>query len=295
MWHAKKVMGLTCLVLLGTSLPCMAALNFQFIKIDFPGAVKTSPYGINNRMIMVGEYVAVDGSSHGFLWDSGVFTPLDFPGAIYTSAKGINDAGAVVGDFLDPSRKRHGFLYVRGSFSQLDFPDSTMTSARVINSRGDIVGLYTVGGYQSAYILSSGRYSELPGTREDFQRPRGINDAGSIVGWYSTGPGDFDFAAYLYNNGIFAYYDFRQPGSMLWDINNAGCMIGGYVISDGSYFNVLWTGMEWTDLPVFRNYKGPLLFTQYLGFNDVGSYVGTYGTNDNTEVHGFLAVDVRRR
>ena len=51
---------------------------------QFPGAVITSIYDINNRGQMVGTYVdpagpTSGGFTHGFLFEDGVFTTLDFP------------------------------------------------------------------------------------------------------------------------------------------------------------------------------------------------------------------------
>jgi len=77
--------------------------------IDFPGAVNTSAWDINNRGQIVGTYGVKDGSAHGFLWQKGKFTSVDIPGALSTHLFGINSEGSIVGVYFD-ANTAHGFL-----------------------------------------------------------------------------------------------------------------------------------------------------------------------------------------
>ena len=289
--RVKKGWVPACLLLLSFSSLCMAEVRMRFTTIDFPGAIQTNPFGINNRGTVVGYYVAEDKGIHGFLWKQGIFTQLDFPGSTETYAMGINDKGAIVGYYYAP--ERHGFLYQNGLFTQLDFPDASSTNARAINNDGDIIGQQWGPEGPSAWILRAGIYEKLPNPQLDIQRARGINDAGSIVGFYFTSVDPDRFVAYLYNNGVFAYYDF--PGdddSMVIDVNNAGALLGNYLGGEDFIFNVLWSGVEWIILPAFQDYVGPDYYTQYLSMNDQGLYVGIYGPSDNSVVHGFLGTEI---
>jgi probable HAF family extracellular repeat protein len=76
--------------------------------IDFPGAVATAAWDINNRGQVVGGYKK-DGVTHGFLWQKGKFTSVNIPGALFTNVFGINSAGDMVGLYQDGTTG-HGFL-----------------------------------------------------------------------------------------------------------------------------------------------------------------------------------------
>lgn len=77
--------------------------------IDFPGAVNTSAWDINNPGQIVGTYSKKDGSAHGFLWKNGKFTTVDIPNALGTHLFGINSEGDIVGAYFD-ANTAHGFL-----------------------------------------------------------------------------------------------------------------------------------------------------------------------------------------
>jgi len=84
--------------------------------IDIPGALSTMVYGIKRKRI-VGDYVDVNGKSHGFMIKARFahehFRTIDFPGAVETHARGIGtDAGArkhIVGWHVDAFGKTHGW------------------------------------------------------------------------------------------------------------------------------------------------------------------------------------------
>ena len=69
-----------------------------FTTIDYPGAATTTPWGINTRGDIVGQYVLGD-VTHGFLLSGGQFSTIDFPGATYTAATAINQRGDIVGRY----------------------------------------------------------------------------------------------------------------------------------------------------------------------------------------------------
>ena len=79
------------------------------VPIDFPGAVNTSAWDINDRGQVVGTYAASDGVAHGFLWQNGKFISVDVPGALSTHAFGINSEGDIVGLYFD-AKTGHAFL-----------------------------------------------------------------------------------------------------------------------------------------------------------------------------------------
>src|SRR5262245_46300806 len=79
-----------------------------FTSIDFPGALGTVPFSIDDRGRIVGSFIDDGGKAHGFLWDDGAFTKIDFPGSALTTGKGINKRGQIVGTFTDDCYVAHG-------------------------------------------------------------------------------------------------------------------------------------------------------------------------------------------
>jgi probable HAF family extracellular repeat protein len=120
----------------------------RFTTIDFPGAVGSSPTGINDRGEIVGAHAdPASGGVHGFLLKRGRFTSFDAPGVPITLPMDINNRGQIVGVTLldvDLTGGR-GFLLargVKGGFSPLDYPGAPRTFAFGINDRRAIIGTY---------------------------------------------------------------------------------------------------------------------------------------------------------
>lgn len=121
--------------------------NNEFTRLDFPGALTTSPIAINNPGDIVGDYVKADDPEHlhhGFLYDKGgAWTTIDVPfaGATDTFLYGINSAGIIVGSYKDDSGT-HGFIDVAGVFTSFDAPDTPPgigTLAQGIGDNGQIL------------------------------------------------------------------------------------------------------------------------------------------------------------
>jgi probable HAF family extracellular repeat protein len=113
-----------------------------FTPIDFPGALGTVAFGINDRGHIVGSFVDNRGAVHGFLLDDGVFTHIDVPGATLSTGNGITNRGQIVGTFVDTSDVAHGYLLDNGRFTTIAPPGAMTTEAVGINDRGQIVGVF---------------------------------------------------------------------------------------------------------------------------------------------------------
>jgi uncharacterized membrane protein len=120
----------------------------QLTVIDYPDAIRSTAFDINDRGDLLGAYVGANGSRL-FLLSRGVFTTIDVPGTLGTlgtgpagSLAGINAKGEIVGA-SQASGKIRGFLRdTDGSFTTIDFPDTMFVRATAINPQGDIVGYY---------------------------------------------------------------------------------------------------------------------------------------------------------
>lgn len=153
-------------------------------QIDFPTAIGTGAFGINNRGDIVGEYT--DSTPfrrvHGFLLKGGGFQTIDPPHSVFSQAFDINDSGQIVGIFEDPLGNSFGFLFDGVTYTTIHFPGSQFTFAQGINNKGQIVGEFDNG----SFIFSDGSYTFLNGPTTDFVEAFGINTAGQIVGDIAT-------------------------------------------------------------------------------------------------------------
>lgn len=117
-----------------------AHVSFRFI--DVPGAIKTAPFGINNRGTVVGWYAEADEVRRGFVFDRrGRLTRLDVAGATSTLPASVNDRGVIAGTYFLGDGTIHGFFYEDGTYKSFDIPDRMFTTINGLNNRGDHVGL----------------------------------------------------------------------------------------------------------------------------------------------------------
>jgi hypothetical protein len=67
------------------------------IPIVYPASTFTYVAGLNDHLEVVGFYSDAQDYSHGFVWDSGVYTTVDFPTALFTRTQTVDNAGKVGG------------------------------------------------------------------------------------------------------------------------------------------------------------------------------------------------------
>jgi hypothetical protein len=118
------------------------------IDVDYPGALSTFAYGINDRGDVVGEFRDSAGV-HGFIRrEDGEFTALDYPLATSTSAQKVSANGTVAGYYYDSGTPRlsHGFVFRHGEFEGVDYPGAAQTMLHGINNQGETCGMRLVAG-----------------------------------------------------------------------------------------------------------------------------------------------------
>src|SRR5262249_27070798 len=88
--------------------------NPSYTTVDYPRSIWTAATEINSSGQIVGRYIDIAGTSHGFLLSRVRFFDITPPGAIYSRAAGINRNGDIVGDYSasDPKGGKdvHGYL-----------------------------------------------------------------------------------------------------------------------------------------------------------------------------------------
>ncbi len=165
-----------------------------FTRVDAPGPdLETVPYGINNRQQILGGYVDVGGTGHGFLLSKGRFSTFDvldasgidasrvinYPG---TFASKINDRGQIAGAYSGPDGKARGFLKSRREYTTLQVPGAVETLALDVNDRGQVVGFYIDPTLrQCGFLGDRGTFTTIdaPGARTS--GATGLNDRGQIT------------------------------------------------------------------------------------------------------------------
>lgn len=272
-----------------TPIPGFLLERGRYTRFDAPGAGGgTSPNGINNRGVIVGDYLEddADATYHGFPRDArGRFTTIDLPGAKATVASRINDRGQIVGryyqttPFRGPDARFRGFLLDRGKVTRIDVPGAAQTQAVGINNLGQVVGEYqTPDGSYHGFLWHKRRFTtiDLPGAAGTSLVD--INDRGQILGLSLDSAGRFH--GLLLDQGRFTNFD--APGvtfTVPRDLNNRG-QIAGFTLAPteadplaGAQGFLLAKGVKGPFTPI--DVPGAPRSAAY-GLNDGGAIVGQY-------------------
>ncbi len=282
------IVALICVL----SLARAGAAPPHFVTIDYPGAVSTNIFGINDNGDVVGSFV--DGSGeHGYVLSGGAFTAFDWPGATWTEGWGINPQGEIVGQygwFANGFNTVHGFLLKDGVMSSIDVPNQPNTMPVKINPEGTIVGCYHVGTASGATILNTMfgfvRNGDVITSQASARTMNnGVNPRGDIVGLYYSTTTNRPEESYLISGGQVTWY--RVEGAVstqAWDIAPNGTIVGivRSSLSGPNQFHALLIehgNVQTFDVP-------DSMATKAYGINASGDIVGNY--TDAQGTHGFL-------
>ena len=283
--HLAVCVLILCVVMLLATVSG-AGPSFQFISIDFPGAVLTQVQGINPGGEIVGLYRDSAGRQHGFLFSGGNFSSIDYPGAIATDARGISPGGDIVGAFTNAPGgppNIHGYLLSQGAFSEVQFPGYLGTIAQRISPTGDIYGcnhnMDLMASMHGIKRTAEG-YSaiDVPASMNNGATP----DGGTIVGLYTDMMTGLTHG-HLIVNGDFEPFD--VPGSNFtrgWDINPSGEVVGDYRDTAGKFHGFLRTASGYTTV----DFPGAIV-TRAFAINPAGDIAGAY-VDSGGKMHGFL-------
>jgi hypothetical protein len=256
--------------------PAPAAYDFDGVDVPAEMGSYTSIYGINSSGIMVGNYLSIDGSVHGFLYKRGQFVDVAIPGSGNEdrgSLGDVSDAGVSLGAYYDPDGGPHMFL--RSPVGKITLlpdiaPDVFVADGTGINNAGTVVGTYVNPGGTHGFILESGHYEtfDYPGAVRT--RLGQINNHGQITGFWT------DSARHAH--GFVLDHGSAQavevPGAVstrATGINDNGDVTGFYNGADGVFHGFLQSKGAFTTLD-FPGSTDSAVF----GINDRGVIVGTY-------------------
>jgi len=117
--------------------------NGGFTAINYPGALGTSPSGINDGGTIVGSYFLPSQqdpfySSHGFIYHNGQWATLDYPdNTVWTELNGISNAGVIIGNTISSSSQtiQTAFVYKNGVFKIISAPNEPFTQVTGISPK----------------------------------------------------------------------------------------------------------------------------------------------------------------
>ena len=131
--------------------------NSSFSKLDYPGARDTTPFGINAKGVIVGNWDSDQASmGHGFVFSNGQLNSFDVPNAMpnETAANGLNDGGQIVGTYVGHDGNFHGFVRDGSTFATIDCPGAVATIAWGINPNGQIAGNCDIASERRGFVAN---------------------------------------------------------------------------------------------------------------------------------------------
>ena len=287
-------------------------------EVQFPGAVSTEGWNINQDSSVVGYYDTADGRRHGFIArpieddesvivrgpaGSGyIFESIDVVGVNFLEVTASSDFGDYAGNTKSADgEKIVGFTLIDGVFTTYDFPGSKNTYFYALGNNGQAAGHYEASdGLFHGVILEDGelRQYDYPDAVQTFLR--GISDAtGALTGDFIDASGvrrGFSGDLVVEVPGVSeTYADF---------VHAQGVIVGSYIDADGTYhaYVRLPNGNFATQtLPGAPN----LEYFHYHGINDAGflvarakavgdvprTYVGVFGELHEVQFPGAVSTE----
>jgi probable HAF family extracellular repeat protein len=297
MKNCKSMLCLLAFALAFTVVAATAAdappLTFKFTKASVPGAISTSPGGINNAGMSVGGYMDSAGVAHGYILKGKKFTTLDDPNATAgtTGASNIQYNGTgVVGVYTNTAGVTVGFLYKGGKYTDIPGPTGNLgASANAINDKGVIVGNYTDSAKVThGFLLKGGKYTTLTVPGGLGTVATGVNNKGTIVAYYFVNSTGTLGSVMTTNNGK-TFKKINVPGagplgSGPLDINNENDVCYEWFDSAGLFHGALFHSGKYYkfDYPkAYESYGG--------GVNDKSMVAGGYIPMKGAAQQGFNA------
>jgi len=210
----------------------------RYTTIDVPGAVSTTPAGINDLGVIVGNYTDSSGNLYSYVDRDGKFVTIDDPSAppFSTVAISINDSGVIGGAYYDTNGVPHGFIDRDGKFTTIDDPAGVDGTIAEINNVGLIFGLY----YDASGEVHG--FTDRNSNFTTIDAPQGvdgtfiswINDFGVIAGTYNDSSGNP--VSYVDQGGTYTTIsDPNAPPFSTFNsfINDFGVVVGAYVDAGG--------------------------------------------------------------
>ena len=216
-------------------------------QLEFPGALSTEGYNINQDGSVVGYYNTADGRRYGFIarpvsGDRPVVAPagttytyesIDVPGVDHLAVTASSDFEDYAGYTRSPDSEKTGaFTLIDGVFTTYNFPGAQETRFYALGNNGQAAGHYKDSdGLYHGVILENGelRQYDYPDAVQTFLY--GYSDATGAL------TGDFIDAAGV-QRGFSGDLIIDIPGATATHtdfVNAEGSIVGSYVDAEGTY------------------------------------------------------------
>ena len=256
-----------------------------YASIDYPGALLTSAFGINNAGNIVGFYQDTSKSVHGFFYNrvAGSFASIDNPDPACTTgtdARGINKRGDIVGTCTDSANNFHGYLLTADGFSPVQAPGHLSTIPQRIAPDGRIVGcihdtdtsttMFGMSRDSDGFNFFGGKFGGMDGM--GFMND-GVTAGGKrVVGMFMDTSLN-RVRSYIVHRGVATPFDYPDAAlTQAWDVNALGDVVGVYRDMGGRIHGYLRSvDGQFTSI----DFPGATL-TRAFGINSDDDIVGTY-------------------
>ena len=304
-----------CLLFVGMVASFQARAEYKYTVVDYPGAVTTQFWGINNAGLIVGQAANdLAGPHFDFTYDpgKGVFTLIpDVPGNAGTAAIGVNENGTLVGSTTSPDGVDSAFILdKKGEHTVFNQPGWDYTAARAIGSSGKITGYSSTDDLEFTgfiYDPRVGSFIDIDFPNSNIVIPQGINGRGDVVGSVSFFPGGAfpgsppgPYAFLRDKSGSIALFRINEMFTRARGINDAGKITGQVMDPSTGAFQVFvgkldlkpgLPAVQFLTAPPVELLVVPGVFSAFAqGINNAGTIVGS--TDDGTGIgisHGFIA------
>lgn len=262
-----------------------AAPNVTFevvTSFDYPGALYTSPSGINEDGTVVGSFVNALYQTQSFVrFADGTFSdPIVYPGSDSTYLSDLNNTGTMCGSYILGGRY-HGFFLSGSTFTNFDLPTAN-TLVRGVNDAGNFSGT-TI---DKAFVSIDGTLSMFAIPNQGIMDAYGINSLNQVVGGAVHG-NEIEYSFRRNAQGKIVW-PIRAPGfanTGMFGLDDKGRMVG-FVTSVGGPTQAIFLRPP-AHFAVF-SYPGAT-FTEFDDINSHGEICGDYYTPDGKQ-HGFIAL-----
>lgn len=170
----------------------------QVQQIDFPGALATEVFGINDFGEMIGIYEDQAQQLHAFRDFRGRFVTDDIAGAVQTIPFSVNDSGTIVGeDITVAGTDGHGYIEtLDGRRTIVDAPGAPANSTFFISIDNElhILGAFAdASNVQHNFLVDDGQFLpfDVPASfGSTFTSAQTLNDRQDIVGFFNDAAGN---------------------------------------------------------------------------------------------------------
>jgi hypothetical protein len=304
------------LVLVGIACSGLAQADYaayEFKTVDYPHAVSTQLWGINDAGQIIGTAQFIGKPTLSFLYNpkNGVFTSLPpVPGQVESDTVsngfiGINDPGVVVGETsFDGSTQSGVILHTNGTFTFFQHPGRPITIPRAVGDSGLVTGYASNldGSDFIGFIYDPASTTFIDFLDSPQTIAQGINTSNQVVG-----------SAFFFPNGVYAgsppgqYGFLRESGGAITlfrvnssrtrarGINDFGSIAGFVTVPPGIASGFVGTlaglpgpGLNIPDADLLKVPGAVNTFAQAI--NNAEQVVGAWDDgNPNGLQHGFIA------